>query len=272
MLAIALTAVTLGAPAGSPYKLDLTTHATLTAATYTVLAILEGAVKPTLAGGITCDDILPSGRCDPAPLSAIDRLAVGNHSTAWSRLSDVGAGISIGGAVLGDAALALTSGSSTAWRDYFTDVVVMAESVAAATAVTHVLKYAVRRPRPTQYREGAFVGSSEHSMSFPSGHTAATAAAAFSFASTFAYRKPESPWRFVVFGGAAVLTAFTGYGRIGGGWHFPTDVFAGAVIGLTSGVLLPRFYHRQLQLSVLQQDSTHAAAAQPLGLQVSGQW
>ena len=76
------------------------------------------------------------------------------------------------------------------------------------------------------------------------------ASASTAYATTFWLRHPDSPWRFAVIGGVVALTGVTGYGRIGGGWHFYTDVFAGAAIGATAGLVVPALHRKHLEVAV----------------------
>jgi membrane-associated phospholipid phosphatase len=95
-----------------------------------------------------------------------------------------------------------------------------------ATIVNLVIKPLLRRRRPD--RAGASVPSARmvdmpRSRSFPSGHTAA----AFAFA-TGAGR--VLPWTAPPL---SALAALVGYSRIHTGVHYPVDVIAGALVGVT---------------------------------------
>jgi membrane-associated phospholipid phosphatase len=113
-------------------------------------------------------------------------------------------------------------------------------SVAATSAVVNLMiKPLGRRRRPD--REGAAVPAGRQvpmpaSRSFPSGHAAAASAFA-----TGAVR-----WMPAAAAPLYALAAIVSYSRIHTGVHFPGDVVAGAVIGvtvgsLTSGVLASRW-------------------------------
>jgi membrane-associated phospholipid phosphatase len=239
----------LPARAASPYDVDPLVDGAALAGTYGLLLFLEAGAKPSLAGGITCADRTASGRCDPDSLNALDRQVVGNRSRGWTIASDVAAGASYAAPLIAEIIDVVSSGSVAPANEVWTDAVVMAEAIGVATLATHVIKMAVRRPRPTQYREDAYVGSVEHQLSFPSGHTASAAAAATSYVTTFALRHPDSPWRYAVIGAGVVVTGVTGYGRIGGGWHFYTDVGAGAVLGVAAGILVPALHRSNVVLT-----------------------
>jgi len=236
--------------AASPYKVDYLGDGSLTLSSLGIAA-LANMTRSELVGGISCKRVVTLGggeRCDPAELNALDRSVVGNDSQTWSTLSDIGANSSYVLPLVFDA-IDVFALSHEGVGDFTADAVVMAESVGLATLATTALKFAVRRPRPTQYRDGAYVGTVEHQLSFPSGHTSSTAAAMGAYASTFFLRHPNSPWRFAVAAGAVALTALTGYARIGGGWHFPTDVLAGALLGATAGIVVPKMHERGVAVS-----------------------
>ena len=67
--------------------------------------------------------------------------------------------------------------------------------------------------------------------------TAFTAATAYTV--TFWLRHPESPWRWLVLGLAGVAGLTVGLLKIRAGYHFPTDIAAGAVVGVSVGTLIP---------------------------------
>jgi membrane-associated phospholipid phosphatase len=250
----------------SPYHVDYVSDGVATGATFALLAISEAIVKPTLEGGVHCRSLRPDGSCDPSRLNALDRTVVGNDSDAWALVSNVGVGVAYGLPLLAEALDVASSDSATKGADFTADALVMAESVAVATGGANVIKYAVRRPRPAQYREGASGGSLESQLSFPSGHTTSAAAATSAYATTFWLRHPDSPWRFAVIGGAAAITGVTGYGRIGGGWHFYTDVAAGAILGGAVGTVLPLLHRRNLSMAM---QPTAAAGGRGAGAIVS---
>ena len=66
------------------------------------------------------------------------------------------------------------------------------------------------------------------SSSFPSGHTAS----AFSFATAMT---SDTPWLALPLFGVASLV---GYSRVHAGVHYPSDVIAGCVLGLSVGTLV----------------------------------
>ena len=100
----------------------------------------------------------------------------------------------------------------------------------ASSTVNIVAKHAFHRRRPD--RESIGVPFARHvrmptSTSFPSGHSAS----AFAFAEGVAASEPA------LGAGLRVLAAAVSYSRVHTGVHFPGDVIAGVLIGMTAGRL-----------------------------------
>jgi undecaprenyl-diphosphatase len=103
-------------------------------------------------------------------------------------------------------------------------------AVLGIAAVAQLLKHLIGRPRPRFAHADEFVLSPSLASgldSFPSGHTFN----AFGAAAVVAWFAP--PLRIPVFLAAGLV----GLSRIVRGSHFPTDVFAGAVLGVVIGSL-----------------------------------
>ena len=93
-----------------------------------------------------------------------------------------------------------------------------------------VLKHLVGRTRPWLVVEGLVHMVEEHDPnSFPSGHTCAAFAAASAWCRTLPKR-----WMKIV---AVVMAALMGFSRLYVGVHFPSDVLAGAALGVIAAFL-----------------------------------
>ena len=106
----------------------------------------------------------------------------------------------------------------------------------AAAAANGPAKLLVRRPRPSS-REQPTLIRTPRSTSFPSGHTAA----AFAF---LAGASSELPILAPVL---APLAGTVAYSRVYTGVHYPSDVLAGAAIGIGAGFLATRLPPRALR-------------------------
>ncbi len=103
-------------------------------------------------------------------------------------------------------------------------------AIAIATAVANgPAKLLVRRRRPSSPRRPTLIRT-PRSTSFPSGH----AATAFAFATGASAELPVLAPVLVPLAGAV------GYSRVHTGVHYPSDVAAGAAIGVGSGLLATR--------------------------------
>jgi membrane-associated phospholipid phosphatase len=111
-------------------------------------------------------------------------------------------------------------------------------AIAIAAAVANgPAKLLVRRHRPPRRSRPALIRM-PRSTSFPSGHSAA----AFAFATGACEELPVLAPVLVPLAGAVA------YSRVHTGVHYPSDVAAGAVIGIGSGILAkraPRSIHRR---------------------------
>ncbi len=105
------------------------------------------------------------------------------------------------------------------------EAVYIGTSVIEAVGLTYGLKYAFDRQRPfVKYPDKIHPVDAEDSSSFPSGHTAA----AFSLATSLSITYPK--W--YVIAPSALWACGVGFARMNQGVHYPSDVLAGAAIGI----------------------------------------
>lgn len=190
---------------------------------------------------------LPLAGLDPMEIDwSLDREVVGPSEPASGRASDR----MRDAAVLFPIVLStfLARGSEP-WRDLAASGVVYAEALLITSTATHLGKTLIGRPRPGAYlpqpespgsRGPVPVGAGAfHSM--PSSHASvAWTGAAVAFTSHLLLR-PDAGWlerSGVGFVGGALAGAASAL-RVQSGAHFPSDVVAGAGIGIASGVLVP---------------------------------
>jgi membrane-associated phospholipid phosphatase len=174
--------------------------------------------------------------CSPADVNALDRLVIGKYSPTARTAADV--------AVLSLALLPLLIDLIDSGGDgWLTDSVVYGQSLMIAQGATQLTKRAVRRPAPFVYDERVPLevrqSDPDAALSFWSGHAATAFTAAASTSTTFWLRHPESPWRWLVIAGSAAAATSVGLLKIHAGYHYPSDILAGAAAGVASGVLVP---------------------------------
>jgi membrane-associated phospholipid phosphatase len=192
------------------------------------------------------DDVLAPGNCqpcDPGDVNAFDRTVIGFHDDGARIASNVGA-----------VSLPLLAGLGSfldvkpfGWSAALEDVVLVAESAAISGAVNQVVKNAFLRPRPYMYvaetaeEKGR---ARENFRSFYSGHTSLAFSTSVAFAYIFSVRRPDSPWRYAVWGFAIAAASAVGVCRVLAGAHFWTDVITGAAVSSAFGLLTPALHLR----------------------------
>lgn len=150
-------------------------------------------------------------------INSWDGKFVRNYSKAFSRSTSY---IVVGVPV----AMALYGGISKD-KKLFQDAIYVGSSVIEAVAITYGVKHLVGRERPyDRYPDRVHAYSHESSPSFPSSHTAA----AFSLATSLSIKYPK--W--YVIAPSAFWACSVGFSRMNEGVHYPSDVAAGAVIGV----------------------------------------
>ena len=250
-------AVTLVIASGSPFHVDWAEDGIITGTTTIIYLMGEQVVKPGMVGARACRRIT-NDVCDPDSLNAIDRSVIDNDAPGWATASQWLL-YSTYALTLGATAIDAANDTGNRADSWGRDAIVLSESMVVTQLATNVLKYSLRRARPTQYRPNTDVSLVEEQLSFPSGHTSGVAAAATTYAYAFAERHPHDSARFAVYGVGAALTLVTGYARTAAGRHFYSDVLAGAAIGVLIGYIVPHPHHPQ-------NDDTRSTFAPTTGL------
>jgi membrane-associated phospholipid phosphatase len=106
----------------------------------------------------------------------------------------------------------------------------------AAVGVNYAVKMLTRRPRP-RLRRLPPLASAPSKLSFPSAHATSSLAAATAFG------RVEPRTRLPLYGLAAAICTTRPYL----GMHYPSDVLAGAALGIAVGALVPGVGERALE-------------------------
>ncbi|MCK9461058.1 MAG: phosphatase PAP2 family protein [Proteobacteria bacterium] len=192
-------------------------------------------------------DVLAQGGClpcDPDDVNAFDRTAIGFYDGGARIASHVGA---VGLPVLAGLG-SLLDVKPFGWSAALEDVVIVAESIAISGAVTGIVKNLAQRPRPYMYVEETAEekgAARENYLSFYSGHTSTAFSAVVSFAYLFSVRRPDSPWRYAVWGIGIAAASAVGVCRVLSGAHFWTDVVTSAAVSSAIGLVTPVLHLRR---------------------------
>ncbi len=240
---LAIAPVTAHATSPFPYDLRTGREAALAATgttlllTSLILAHDNTSLNPAELAALDVNalpslDRFATRRWSPGAAKASDRL-VTSLTIAPLALAAVGPGRERGGRV----------------------AIMYAETMLLSGGATALLKHAVARPRPFTYNDDARIDpalrlSGMARRSFPSGHTAQSFAAMVFLATVHGKLQPRGEgW---VWAGCLGAAATVGWLRYEAGYHFPTDILAGAAIGATAGWLVPHLHE-------LDEGSTTAA-------------
>lgn len=216
---------------GSPYALDWGIDAPLFALGLAGVSLNFVEVPPAAC--------LP--HCEaPTNMNALDRRALGNYSPAAHSAANV-----MVAALL--AAPQLFNLADSRGRGWFEDTAVALQALMFTQGAVQLSKFATGRGAPILYNDAVPLEEREGrdaSRSFISGHTATAFVAASSYTTTYWLRHPDDPWRWVVLAGTHSLAMAVGMLKIHAGYHYWTDVGAGALVGSSIGVLVPMLHRR----------------------------
>lgn len=177
-------------------------------------------------------------RLDRSSLLKIDRYPTFNYSTSAQKISDK--------FLFSSPALPLLLLADGDARDEIGAISTMyLQTALINSALTSLTKAIVKRTRPYAYNPEIGLDKKTNlstRKSFFSGHTSTTAAFSFFSAQVYHDLNPNSDFDPVVWTTAALIPAITGYLRVKGGKHFPTDVVVGYVVGALVGIFVPRLH------------------------------
>lgn len=205
-------------------------------------AAVAGALLGASLAGYLLQDQLAPPRCRLCGAGALDtwtrtqlRWADGRGARSASDVMLVTVPLLAGSALL---ASSFQHGDS---RTALEDGLMMAEAASLALLATQVAKLATARLRPYAWADPAGVHEVDSRLSFWSGHTAFTFAAA-SAAGTVARLRGYGSWPWILGLGMAGAAA-TGWLRMAADRHWATDVLVGAAVGTAAGLGLPAWLH-----------------------------
>jgi len=177
---------------------------------------------------------------DANNVNSFDRFATMHYSTHFARASN--------GLEIATQLVPIVFLSEKNSRRHFGQILALyVEASFINTGLTIVTKMTARRTRPFVYNPSVPIEDKlgrTARASFISGHTSTAAVGSFFTAKIFSDFYPDSPWKPVVWGAAAVIPGLMGYFRVAAGKHYPTDVIAGYLVGGSIGFLVPHLHKK----------------------------
>jgi membrane-associated phospholipid phosphatase len=250
-LCLALSISVRAHASDTPYELHPALHATtmgVSGLVWLVPAVFPGSF--VAADGCVCRS---------ADLNPLDRPAAGRFDAGFSLAGEVLIASAYTAAVVLDLLDVVSADQQI--TSLLVDLAVMAEAVLLNGALNQIVKFAVARPRPLLYERDLTNDRQrdpDSYLSFYSAHTSSAFAVTLAYAQTFAYRHPDSPYRFLVYAGAVVLGSAIGATRIAAGKHFPSDVLVGAAAGAAVGLAIPWLHRRSEHVQLNVSASPHS--------------
>jgi len=223
----------------SPYDLELKKE----------LILLGSGVSLIIAGAIIVDNISPLtlqeiNELDVNDINSFDRNAIKPHRE------------SLNGDLLlyGSFLLPLTFlANDNTKRDWQMLGVMWLEVMAIQSGINLLVKGLAKRTRPYVYDPNTPLETKQTvgaRLSFYSGHTSTTAATTFYVARVFSDYLSNKTVKTLIWIGAAIYPALTGYLRRDTGNHFRTDVITGYLMGAAIGYFIPEIHLRNEALKV----------------------
>ena len=175
---------------------------------------------------------------DPLQVNPLDRIAIHTYSQSARNASD----IFLYSTPVYPLSLLADHGS----RNEFGNISTMyLETALVNYGITNLVKVLTKRTRPYAYNTGLdneLKLTKNTRRSFFSGHTSHVAASTFFTAKVLTDMNPEGSNNTMYWITAATIPAITGYLRVKGGKHFPTDVLIGYAVGAIVGILVPELH------------------------------
>ena len=177
---------------------------------------------------------------DPLLINSFDRSSTTNWSPTAAHLSD----IFMYTAAITPITLSMTSEGTL---EPTTITTMHIETLLLNGGATYLLKNLFRRTRPFVYNDDPRIPDSlkmsrTARRSFPSGHTSTAFASMVFMATVYGQMYPDSETKNWVWAGCLATASVTGYLRYAAGYHYPTDILAGAALGAFSGWLVPQLH------------------------------
>lgn len=204
------------------------------------------------AGLVTGGGLLSSYQTRPltaAQINGLDRFGLPGFDRSatnnWNPNADLASDMLVYGSVALPTFLMMNKRMR---NDFLVIGFIYAETAMLTLGVTELTKGLSKRARPFVYNPNVDLNEKtkrDARHSFFSGHTSLTAALCFTTAKVFSDYSDNKTHEALVWTGAAIVPAVTGFLRYEAGKHFPSDIIAGYFLGATVGYLVPWLHRRK---------------------------
>jgi membrane-associated phospholipid phosphatase len=197
-----------------------------------VILTFASSVVDNLPNSLTLQEIEHLQRYS---INWFDRGATYRFSEASGKASDYLAGI----CATTPALLFLDEKSG---NDLYTVSIMYIETMMFSEIVSSLAKGSVKRIRPLAYNPEVPLNkktTSDARKSFFSRHTTIAFASSVFFSTVYDTYYPQSKWKLYILTSSLLEAGVIGYLRYESGYHFPSDIIVGAVVGSVIGYCIP---------------------------------
>ncbi|MBN2521019.1 MAG: phosphatase PAP2 family protein [Bacteroidales bacterium] len=181
-------------------------------------------------------------------INRFDRSATEKYNTKLNETSEILTNLGI----LSPSLIMVSDLKKKEWGRFFTIGLMYCEAQLLNYGLKQNIKVLIPRNRPYLYNSTIKISERDELArkedsykSFYSGHTTAIFCSAVFISKVFSDLYPESKIKLAIWGITLAGASITAYFRYASGWHYPSDIITGAIIGSTIGYLIPVLHYKK---------------------------
>lgn len=219
-----------------PYALKKTDAITLTVG---ATSLISGKLIEQNQALMTNEELL---NLDKKHINSFDRSATSN----WNKDADLASELIKLSLAASPVTILADQLINKQWQNSFTYATMYFETALLTYGITQLTKATTKRIRPYMYninvstdQKDEYINNRETYDSFFSGSTSIAFASAVFLSSTYTDIYGQSIWSKVIWTTSISAATAVGYLRYESGYHYPTDIITGAIVGSAIGYLIP---------------------------------